>query len=169
MNSCVTRCAVIYSTFSQIRLRIKELSLSDDATSCVPSNRESKENRVNTDAFATCENVQIQTQQIPAPPRFSAFEVYELLQKTNAIGMRAARVYVMSERCFRSSSTPVCGNSTPVCSSSTPVVDSQLRAPKRTSRRLDALASLSTFIGRPKVYAIQLGSCKAMTRGFNIQ
>ena len=65
--------------FSQIRLQIKELSLSDDAISCVLSDIESDENRVNTDAFATCENVQIQTQQTPTPPRFSAVEVYEML------------------------------------------------------------------------------------------
>ena len=79
MTSCETRGAVIYSTFSKIRLQIKELSLSDDAISCVLSNIESKEIRVTTDAFATCENVQIQTQQIPTQPRFSAFEVYEML------------------------------------------------------------------------------------------
>ena len=61
INSCVTRCAVINRTFSKIRLQIEELSLSDDAISCVLSNIESKDHRVNTDAFATCKDVQIQT------------------------------------------------------------------------------------------------------------
>ena len=82
INSCVKRCAVIYSMFSKIRPRIQELSLSHDAISCVLSSIESQENPVNTDAFATSENVQIQTQQIPTPPTFPAVEAYEMLQKT---------------------------------------------------------------------------------------
>ena len=47
----------------------------------VVSNIEGQENPVNTDAFATSENVQIQMQQIPMPPTFSAVEAYEMLQK----------------------------------------------------------------------------------------
>ena len=61
--------------FSKLRLQIQELSLSHDAVSCVFSNIESKDNPVNTDAL------QIQTQQIPTPPTFSAVEAYEMLQK----------------------------------------------------------------------------------------
>ena len=77
INSCVKRCDVIYSMFSKIRLRIQELSLSHNAISCVLYNIES--HPVNTDKFATSENVQIQTQQIPTPPTFSAVEAYEML------------------------------------------------------------------------------------------
>ena len=50
---------------SKIRLQIQELSLSHDAISCVLSKIESRGNPVNTDAFATSENVQIQTQHLP--------------------------------------------------------------------------------------------------------
>ena len=79
INSCVKRCAVIYSIFSKIRLRIQDLSLSHDARSSVLSNIESQEKPVNTDVFATSENVQIQKHQIPTPPIFSAVEAYEML------------------------------------------------------------------------------------------
>ena len=65
--------------FSNRRLQIQELSLSHDAISCVLSIIESKENTVNTDAFVTSESMEIQTQQIPTPPTFSAVEVYEVL------------------------------------------------------------------------------------------
>ena len=65
--------------FSKIRLQIQELSLSHDAISCVLSNIESQEKPVNTDVFATSENVQIQKHQIPTPPMFSAVEAYEML------------------------------------------------------------------------------------------
>ena len=65
INSCVKRCAVIYSMFSKIRLRIEELSLSHDAKPKKP---------VNTDAFATSENVQIQKHRIP-----TAVEACEML------------------------------------------------------------------------------------------
>ena len=53
--------------------------LSHDAISCVLSNIESQEKPVNTDVFATSENVQIQKHQIPTPPMFSAVEAYEML------------------------------------------------------------------------------------------
>ena len=53
--------------------------MSYEAKSCVLPKIGSNENRVNTDVFATCDNVEIQTQQVPTPPRFSAVEVYEML------------------------------------------------------------------------------------------
>ena len=65
--------------FSKIRLRIQDLSLSHDAISCVLSNIENPNKPVNTDVFATSENVQLQKHQIPTPPMFSAVEAYEML------------------------------------------------------------------------------------------